>query len=938
MLNTPLIDWANELHTVGLTGCLTNKYSSASIKKYLSGQTFIAPEIMINNNDVSISNAQQTHVATIQMIERLNVSKFRSKGRLPYNVIDFRQVNLIWGKNGSGKTSILEAIELALTNQIRSLQDVKDKTFQSMQTEVKCRTQDQKSGVSFISGQKPAFYKQLETSWYGTSTGSSKSTINDQFFRFNYFDVNSAYKFVMEESLDPGKKKDPDLLDKFSRLLFDESLISMEKNWTRYAQEFRELLEEKTARISDIEQNIEWYLQSLEDAEKQREQKVDDRQFKDILRRTNCKTTYHGTNHMVSVAQSVENVVECVERIKQSLHEPYLETIGGIIEEKERIIKQYALEDSKIKSLTTEKDSLFDNLTQLNTMKHRAKLQVKTIEKETEDWLNTKEVWKQVQHIVENPDLVIKFRETTDIINGLQALRLFSETLPNFELINHVPLITLEEERKIELKDQYSLMVLELQQANGKEQELTAISAQLDEIRAKLNALGIQYLNHTKDEQCPLCGVIHDSPQLLMNRIEQQNQSISQDLLQQVFTEKEKIKRRISEVQVLLQADELARMINGFLIKNPALLYLIDPQSTSGNGNNLEALFQQWYLNIDTMQMLEEYRSILENMESKGFYEAVIEQADLFARSNSLYMAFFQESNTQTFGTFIEEKLIILTKRLQFEMNAVDQNNESLNQKNVRISQLIEDIQRSESTLSQIELRKNKIEQQYIAIQVILNHFQLSQVTPLAKWLVSFEELRVMTERYQKQFSHQYDDVNYYKQRIADRKEVLEQLRAESERVKSAVGAFEKMKPLSTYTFDVVGRHVAEINRYYKRLVQPSEEIMIIVQGNGIHCKRDQESDVLLPYELSTGQRIALTLSVLFALHFASPQAPRFLMFDEAAAHLDVEHTGRLLDLLEEFAKEGEQILFTTSNSDVASAFRTKFVNYHDEAFIEIAL
>ena len=105
--------------------------------------------------------------------------------------ISFARVNLLFGENGTGKTSLLEAIEFGITG---TNCKYKGKKWNNAQVEVKCRNSNAK--LVSLSSQKNNMT--LSDYWYDVKAETVED-FNLLFNRYNYFDTDWASAFAIGE-------------------------------------------------------------------------------------------------------------------------------------------------------------------------------------------------------------------------------------------------------------------------------------------------------------------------------------------------------------------------------------------------------------------------------------------------------------------------------------------------------------------------------------------------------------------------------------------------------------------------------------------------------------------------------------------------------------------------------------------------------------------
>lgn len=228
-------EWVRILNEVKLTGCLTeSRLLDKYVEQYLDGEPF-QDQAIIKNNGAPANSSRQCRISVPDFINEVDMGEFRSHCFKKGQRIPLAKVNLVHGTNGCGKTSLMEAIEFGITNEIRRMKDFGEDMANLPTVKVTCTSNG--NNITLRSGRAPAEYKALDQAWYGVPTGLGKSTLNRSFCRFNYFDADAAYKFALDESLDEGDKKF-NYRDRFKKLFYGEELLSLEKNWMRFRDGF----------------------------------------------------------------------------------------------------------------------------------------------------------------------------------------------------------------------------------------------------------------------------------------------------------------------------------------------------------------------------------------------------------------------------------------------------------------------------------------------------------------------------------------------------------------------------------------------------------------------------------------------------------------------------------------------------------------------------
>lgn len=150
--------------------------------------------------------------------------------------------NLLFGANGTGKTSILSGIELAVTGTIYKPSKYIEKDIEGIDIVI-----DAEGSDGSFSLERPLDQDQKakrETEWYNFDSDTSHGRqLNSLFHRFNYFSVEDPYRFSTV----------PHEMDQvFSRLLFGVETLQIWEN----IQVYRTVCQQKHQEIADLCQSL----------------------------------------------------------------------------------------------------------------------------------------------------------------------------------------------------------------------------------------------------------------------------------------------------------------------------------------------------------------------------------------------------------------------------------------------------------------------------------------------------------------------------------------------------------------------------------------------------------------------------------------------------------------------------------------------------------
>lgn len=184
-------------------------------------------------------------------------------------------------------------------------------------------------------------------------------------------------------------------------------------------------------------------------------------------------------------------------------------------------------------------------------------------------------------------------------------------------------------------------------------------------------------------------------------------------------------------------------------------------------------------------------------------------------------------------------------------------------------------------------------------------------------------EIRAATE----QIAHLEAALKDHRAKIDRLEEALKPIRACSDRFES-----------HELVRKVIAENAAEIARVFNAIHAPNEftiqptdaSLQIIRHGD------QRPADII---EMSSGQRAAYALSLYLAMNARLSGGPPLLLLDDPIAHVDDLNVLSFLDHLRDLAMRGRrQIFFATANEKLAGLFRQKFRFLGDEDFRDIQL
>lgn len=137
---------------------------------------------------------------------------------------------------------------------------------------------------------------------------------------------------------------------------------------------------------------------------------------------------------------------------------------------------------------------------------------------------------------------------------------------------------------------------------------------------------------------------------------------------------------------------------------------------------------------------------------------------------------------------------------------------------------------------------------------------------------------------------------------------------------------------------EVTAENAAEIARVFSAIHEP-KDFTIRPMESGLQVIRNQEQMPAAIAEMSSGQRSAYALSLYLTMNARLSGGPPLLLLDDPIAHVDDLNVLSFLDHLRDLAVRGRrQIFFATASEKLAGLFRQKFRFLGDEDFRDIRL
>lgn len=899
---SPVQEWDRILREEHLTACLTEPYSAKKVEGYLSGSRFDAYYIQ----DDDFSSMKSTIVPRVKWVKSLDTTGFRDFC-FDEKLMQFGQINLFYGANGSGKTSVLEAIEYALTAEVRRIKDFKVKLPTGSFPQI--QVYDREAGIhSFTPGFSKKNSKEIERVWYGVPIGRTKTTLNDNFNRFNAFDSEAAYKFIHESD-----NSEDSFSSMFGNLMFGETVVDHEKKWQRFKKAFDDRYTQLRSELSEAKSMADYYEQSLA-------QKADDSRSNEIEQGIIALRLLARPKLPESPIDRYPKVIEemaIVHKYVDILSSNHLETrtfasiTAGIAE-----IKRKNLLYTKQKR---EKTTLITELAEDTGKQRQNIITEQEKQQEIQQRLNRVNTdirnWTIVQNVLSHEDTIKLAMDLADeLIRAENDLYYISKIEQRTAIINFLKLDSYtpihpdkrqKYEAELELvrkhKQQVELQYNTAKKAFGEKEQLTI----------ELRKIGKTLIT---DAKCPLCGHEHNSTKQLIDIID--NAVVVDDNMDALISEIQSTTQRIMELERVLDREGLIEKAK----KDLSLLEDSVPMIRKC-GTDYKQLSRYVFSKGEKEKRKNEIIEQQGTLNTQGFSIKNITACKDYKTTDATYLE-YKKSNSGTYTEFLQSRLQNIQLEYATSISVIN-GCENKIKTNEQTEQLLRtEIHQLDTKIEELDVDVNRDNEQ--ALENIKTRFELPDQVSLGGWTQKYhavyDKCELEVERLRSQ-----SVVAFERQSLAEYRATIKRITPMVERCGKAVQAFERMPSLSSFVERGIRNNIQQISKYFKWMHHSGEFERLDIDENGIFAVRGVNSQEVRTYEMSTGQRSTIAMAVMFALHMAAPDAPQFLLLDEPLATMDDTQVLNVLDILKSMAYQNTQIFFTTANGIMIDLFKKCF-------------
>ncbi|MBX9692622.1 MAG: AAA family ATPase, partial [Cyanobacteria bacterium] len=804
---------------------------------------------------------------------------------------DFGTVTLISGVNGSGKTSLLEAIELVYCGQTKRNPKgagsyLITATYDGGKTE---RANEKRQG---------SVYRERNLAWYGQFEQKT-TNLYQMFARFNFLDTDAAVglaepksQAALEEDLSkllvgPDASKTWELIDKTGEKL-DEKIKELNGLRNQIDLE-RGSVERQIAASSDLKQESGAILRKLD-----------------------------GLLLETAWARSQGEVVESVKKLVESLS-----IYGSIVQEAIKCewagapvtisaLKQFLVGG---RSRVESSEKALKDLANMSALERRLTQELSQDETDLSiitDFLRFTEAGVG-QRLAEADGVATSIATHRRNLLGFSA----ASMQRHFELAKETTVAMFCKNTSAQIDDVKKL----LHEAKQSYSAFSALREESANLAQRLRDVASQILKTASDpDTCPLCHQKYSQGELSKHihaGVDPRIESRAAELLEAIRKQETSLAELESRQSTALWSETACRRLGKpTSITIPSLLQLVsDSETEIARLSKRQLVLSEELGEFNKAGMTaEKYRQLLANVPPE-LKSAAIEQ--IKQRREALERA--RDEKTSNLRTSKENSQTMLRSTAEM-LVAKDASVKSVES---ALSELKERMVTTESVL-------NRLESYISALPVV-------STQPLSQTALTIETVRRVAGDYQATLSKEQNAVSILAESTKRKEQIEQQLAGLVPRIERFTEAREVLSHIqSEHSLhdamdDALKQNRTAIEAIFSRIHSPAE--FSGLGDNLTTLKRKSGGDASLR-EISTGQRAAFALSLFLAQNAQLRTAPPLILIDDPIAHVDDLNCLSFLDYLREVIIAGDrQIVFTTANDKLATLFERKFDFLGDEEF-----
>lgn len=887
-------EWSKLLSEARIDGILDRPARTTMLERIGSGEAGRAA----SSRKTLALHASDIHLHD-KWLSRIRVDSFRAvhDGKKSF---EFGQVTLITGPNGTGKTSLLEAIEFFYCGQNRRALTKSAKVYGTLwgSTEEHLATTDSSR------------LRARCLSWYNREEKTSAGVLNG-FGRYNFLDTDAAFRVAAD--LNPEE-----MPEDLSRLIVGPDASQIWSYVGKLAPELQTAAERAFLDLQGAQKSLE---DSQEALKRLQERPSDAKALGQAFRAGLSQIGYRGnlpTAPFVSAdeAKPVQSAYAAVQALLSSgtgfRTIASLQDRRGAIDDAYRTIQVF---DTQLAEINEKVDKLerqaseYENWTRL-LRRWVDYLQVNYYR--VQDEFNRSNLWLRdaearlgrfVNTDVPSVDPAYEQVPLVDALAGAsQGIQSASETVASLEAMSA------------------SFSQAATARARTAQELKTAVLAAIE--------------GGASTATCPVCRTTHGEAALagLIERITSDLAQPSEltELSQKLSAARESHKQWVNWKAFLDYIQQIALQLS------------ISPLEGCGKVvgalslSRRELVKGRAELQSATEAILILHRAGMSDSENENLLASVTKVPSLSEAPYNLQAVEKQAIAYQNAATSIREQIISLQAQSELVQSGID----------LRLTPLFADDWRTRAFASEGKIALVRLREEVGALQrqcdELLANFDVGNDATLSDVEAALAgALRAANEATQAAAREETASASIsqlHKQIENDKKHAAEALlrHMNMQKASAALNRLRSELSLESATAKSLGAIGQEINDAFGRIHSPNEYEYAGHEGVLLRSKEGKVDWTL--DKVSTGQRAAFALSVFLAVNRTAAKAPPVILIDDPVAHVDDLNALSFLDYLRDLAVTSKkQVFFATADARVAALFSRKF-GFLGEDFRKIAL
>ena len=201
------------------------------------------------------ANEVENDPIPFDFIQELHIEKFRKSPK--QDKFEFGKVNLIERPNGTGKTTLLEAIELFTCGS-----NYRNKGVVNDSWSVKAKFRNQQEFRDIILNNNK-LYRYRDRLWYNRTTYERKSKLDQSFKKFNFYNTDAAVELALQQS------NESELLEPLEQITLGPEINFLNSRIIKYDDELSKINKSNKKKLDNLRIEIKQEKMILKKLQKQ---------------------------------------------------------------------------------------------------------------------------------------------------------------------------------------------------------------------------------------------------------------------------------------------------------------------------------------------------------------------------------------------------------------------------------------------------------------------------------------------------------------------------------------------------------------------------------------------------------------------------------------------------------------------------------------------